>query len=303
MASSNSRLLSQLQDKGYVVIPSLVGLQSLSRLYTAASNTTELARSGKWPFIRTMPKQFPPWPSTPPPAGIWGVQHLMHPDLPDNETFAESYFDPKLLSIIKNLLSCEENELVMELYNLLVRPEKRFELRWHRDDVKADATAEEEEQALGIHVNDSSNGQVTHKTYSHTQWNLALEPDDSLIVVPGSHRRARTDAERNAGPYDVLPGQLIVHLALGDAVFYDNNIVHRGVYSPKRERYTLHGSVGKTGCGDKRARNVLQHGVGDWVSKCYFGFMKPDMKAKAEEMRKHLLEMSGSSNVAFSHDE
>ena len=46
---------------------------------------------------------------------------------------------------------------------------------------------------------------------SRAQYNLALCPDTSLIVIPGSHRRVRTEIERNADPYDLmLPDQLIV---------------------------------------------------------------------------------------------
>lgn len=78
----------------------------------------------------------------------------------------------------------------MELYNLLVRPDQDFELRWHRDDIFATATPEEMEALV---VGRPEKGQ------GHAQWNLALFDDESLVVVPGSHRRARTEAERGAG--------------------------------------------------------------------------------------------------------
>ena len=88
----------------------------------------------------------------------------------------------------------------MELYNMLVRPDKEFELRWHRDDIAADATAEEELERL-------------NKPGYHAQWNLALFDDASLVVVPGSHKRARTETERIADPYEpTLPDQLVKSL-------------------------------------------------------------------------------------------
>lgn len=51
----------------------------------------------------------------------------------------------------------------------------------------------------------------------HAQWNLALYPDSSLVVVPGSHKRPRTDMERNADPFeDDMPGQVFVKMEPGD---------------------------------------------------------------------------------------
>ena len=101
----------------------------------------------------------------------------------------------------------------MELYNLLVRPDADFELRWHRDDIPADASADQEMARLA-------------EPGFHAQWNLALYDDASLVVVPGSHLRARTEAERNADPFSkFMPGQKVVQMKAGDVVFYNNNIL------------------------------------------------------------------------------
>jgi nicotinamide N-methyltransferase len=136
----------------------------------------------------------------------------------------------------------------------------------------------------------------------HAQYNFALWEDDSLIVVPGSHRRARTDVERDADPFaKSLPGQLIVKLQPGDIVFYNNNILHRGVYSSSKERMTLHGSVGHVQGSALRARNVLQHGVGSWVDKCAFGPLEDAQRRRAEGMRQRLVRLgSESGQVGFS---
>lgn len=41
--------------------------------------------------------------------------------------------------------------LLLELFNLLINPESHdFALRWHRDDIREDATPEEELKALNI---------------------------------------------------------------------------------------------------------------------------------------------------------
>lgn len=201
----------------------------------------------------------------------------------------------------------KENDepLVMELFNLLVAPEtKDFELRWHRDDIPETATVDEELQQLAAK---SPGGRQ-----SHAQYNLALCPDASLIVVPGSHRRARTDIERNAAPYESsLPNQLVVQLQPGDAVFYDSNILHRGVYKGKPEggeetRLTLHGSIGLKGVegsgGDDekkkvRATAVLQHGVGAWVRREDAAF---GLGERPERMRANLVAMGSGEGVGYS---
>ncbi|RJE18407.1 Phytanoyl-CoA dioxygenase family protein [Aspergillus sclerotialis] len=302
--------LESLQRDGFVKIRGLLSPDEITSLRNAAAEAASFARSGKWPHFRTVPKQFPPWPKTPPPAsegGIWGVQHLLHPEFPNRDYFAGVYFSDKILSVAEELLGVKREEvgddepLVMELFNMLVAPEtKNFELRWHRDDIPETASPEEEETLL---QKKSPNGKQ-----SHAQYNLALCPDASLVVIPGSHRRVRTETERNAAPYEpVLPNQLVVQLQPGDAVFYDSNILHRGVYQCKPEggeetRLTVHGSVGLKGLGSEedrkvRATAVLQHGVGAWVHRDDAKFGLGD---RPEKMRANLVAMGTGEGVGYS---
>ena len=149
-----SPLLDTLQRDGFVRIPSLLTHLQLSTLRAAAETATQLARKGEWPHIRTVPKQFPPWPREPPDekdGSIWGVQHLLHPSMPGRNVFIELYFSNALLDIIKELVGQTDTPngdgmLVMELFNLLVSPtgKRDFELCWHRDDVRPDLDPEEE---------------------------------------------------------------------------------------------------------------------------------------------------------------
>lgn len=171
---------------------------------------------------------------------------------------------------------------------MLVRPTHAFALRWHRDDIPASATDEEELERLA-------------KPGFHAQWNLALYDDASLVLVPGSHRRARTAFERSADPYEPnMPDQIVVHLKAGEVAFYNNNILHRGVYDPSKERMTLHGSIGTTLGSGERARNVLQHGVGEWAKEYDFEDFEPGMRGRARAMREKLVEMGKSSgDVGF----
>ncbi|KAJ4311600.1 hypothetical protein N0V94_007864 [Neodidymelliopsis sp. IMI 364377] len=282
-----------LNRDGFVILSAtLFPSFDLNALRAAASRMTDAARAGKWPHIRTLPKQFPPWPQDAS-NGIWGVQHLLHPSNPDHVLFAKTYFDAELLKYVAALIGCETEDLTMELYNMLVRPDRDFALRWHRDDVPASATAEEEIERL-------------RRPSHHAQWNLALYDDSSLVLVPGSHARARTDEERNADPFEPkLPGQVIVQLKAGQVAFYDNNVLHRGVYDSAKQRMTLHGSIGTVAAGGERARNVLQHGVGEWATEDGFAELEDGMRGRAERMRERLVRLGRRSGDVgfFSRDE
>jgi hypothetical protein len=214
---------------------------------------------------------------------------MMHPSLPNSPVFVKNYFSNEIIDVVKELLQCEDDDLVLELFNLLIRPDRDFELVWHRDDIPPTATAEEELERLG-------------KPGYHAQWNLALYDDESLIVVPGSHIRARTEVERNAGPYEKgLPGEIKVQMKAGDVVFYNNNILHRGAYLSNVERMTLHGSMGHVGGSSLRARNVLQHGIGEWVGKIDLNGLEGEERKRAEGMRERLVKLgTESGDVGYS---
>lgn len=297
----SSTLRDQLHRDGFVVIRDLLPAAQVTALREAAARTAALSRSGGWPHVRTVGKQFPPWNAADAAAhGIWGVQGLNDPALPESSAFLRAYFSDEILGVAKQLMAdgaATDDDLVMELHNMLVAPPTDFALRWHRDDIPASATAEQELERL------LSNPQQQQQQW-HTQWNLALceGGDESLVVVPGSHRRARTDVERGADPFEArLPGQLVVRLGPGDAVFYDNNILHRGVYDASRERLSLHGSVGHAAGSKARARNVLQHGVGAWVDTCDFGVLDEALRPRAEAMRARLVKLGRESgDVGFS---
>ncbi|KAI1437043.1 phytanoyl-dioxygenase family protein [Xylaria sp. CBS 124048] len=312
-------LRAELAENGFVIQRQILTPEELETLRGAASRTTARARAGNWPDIRTVGKQFPPWPKPtagqPPKEGIWGVQGLMNPGLgADADIFAASYFNEKVLGVAKALLThegdgreCTDDDLVLELYNMLVRPESGFELEWHRDDVPRTATPEEEAAKLGIRVTSDGTSDGRAKRYWNTQWNLPLYRDESLIVVPGSHARVRTSAERAAAPCEPdLPGQLVVRLEPGDIVFYDNNILHRGVYDSSKERMSLHGTVGHAAGGRFRATNVLQHGIGAWVDQCDFSTLAKgpggeENKQRAEAMRARLVKLGRESgDVGYS---
>lgn len=314
-----------LLERGYIHIPNLLPRHLLLAAQATSKYLVSRTRTGTFrPYVRTVPKQYPPWPSLDLKSpsddlNIWGIQHLLHPDLTSlRDVYAEIYFSEEVISVVRELLGrpdgtdegdattkqgVTDNDLVMELFNLLCSPTKNqdFELAWHRDDVRPDVTPEVEEQQL--------QEKAPGGRQLHAQYNIALFEDESLIVIPGSHRRTRTQAERDASQYEVLEDELLVKLEPGDAVFYDSNLLHRGVYEGIDEnnelgRMTLHGSVGLKGYGNERARQVLQHGIGDWIEKDNAAFVNvqdDDKKKRAELMRNALIDMGkGRGDVGFS---
>ena len=156
--------------RGYVIVPGLIPPELFTTLKEACERVVSKTRSGAWPYRRTVGRQFPPFDNEH--QDSWGVQHIMHPDLGEL-IFAEWYTCAELTGVVRELLSCREDDLQMgkcmdlrplqagplsamvnmnlgsELLNMLINPlNNDFALRWHRDDVREDATTEEEEDAL-----------------------------------------------------------------------------------------------------------------------------------------------------------
>lgn len=151
-------------SQGFVILPSLLSTTACAELQVAAERVIARTRQGEWPYRRTVGKQFPPFDESNPDS--WGVQHIMHPDLHE-PAFVNWYTSDFVIGTVATLLACEEEDLQMggcillslypartdsgckELFNMLINPESHdFALRWHRDDVREDATEEEEREAL-----------------------------------------------------------------------------------------------------------------------------------------------------------
>ncbi len=198
---SFTAMQSYVKD-GYIIIPSLLSPIIQQSLLDAAERVVAKARTAEWPHRRTVGSQFPPYDrQQDTEADVWGVQHVMHPDLDELE-FLEWYTSTGIRDVACKLMGCEEGDLQMgtstpifstkymltreaELFNLLVNPEHTpFALRWHRDDVRSTATLSEEIDALS-------------KRQYGIQWNTALLDDACLFVVPGTHATPLTDEQRS----------------------------------------------------------------------------------------------------------
>lgn len=189
-----AEILAAYERDGYVILSDIfdqASAPSLEQLRAAAADATQLTRTGAWAHRRLVGKQFPPFDKDEH-RDYWGVQHLLHPDLPHHEQFAAFYGSPRLLSIAALLMQAENGgasnssgaeQMQLELFNLLIEPHQHaFALSWHRDDIRPDVSRKEEADKLAT------------PTYG-IQWNAALYDDECLFLVPGTHRRARTDDE------------------------------------------------------------------------------------------------------------
>lgn len=210
--------IRQFHTKGYILIEHAVEPSLLEPLRAAADRVTERTRRGDWPHKREAPD-----------GDIWGVQHLLHPDL-DEPVFADYMATDPVLEVARDLLG----EVRLGLVNLLVNPARKdYAIEWHRDMIRCELPKDEEERELA-------------KFQETLQWNTALYEDASLVILPGSHRRAATEEEREAQfrrPMDPLPHQVVVHLKAGQGVYYNNQLIHRGIYPCGRKRATLHAAL------------------------------------------------------------
>ncbi|KAI7879189.1 hypothetical protein K492DRAFT_164067, partial [Lichtheimia hyalospora FSU 10163] len=256
-----------LKENGYVIVDGLIPTDMMEDLKAACDRVVDKARKGEWKHRRLVGTQFPPWTEG---TDVWGVQHMMHPDLKET-IFAQWLGSPKLLEAVCQLLGTSNENLQLELFNLLINPEESdFDLTWHRDAIPAATSPEEEETKLTI-------------PHYGTQWNTALYEDECLYVVPKSHRRVRTAEERDITLNDPkshnMPGQLKVQLKPGYTVFYDNNILHRAAYFCSKKRATLHASMGTVEGGHHRAATIFQHGL-DWMETDAFREQLPESLLK-----------------------
>ncbi|CAO3645138.1 unnamed protein product [Mucor hiemalis] len=274
-------LQESLEKDGFVIVDGLISQDAFIRLTDACDRVVEKARKGDWKYRRLVGTQFPPWTEG---TDVWGVQHLMHPELSE-PIFAEWYGSSLLQEAVCQLLGTNPQELQLELFNLLVNPQETdFDLTWHRDSVPTETNEEKEREYLAV-------------PHYGTQWNTALYEDECLYVVPQSHRRVRTQRERHITINDPkshdMPNMLKVILKPGQTVFYDSNILHRAAYKSDRKRATLHGCMGTIEGGHHRAGNIFQHGL-DWMNTPEF---KSSLPQSLDKPYANVLAMAESAGL------
>ena len=117
------------KEQGYLIIDHAVPADLFEPLRQATARVTARTRQGRWPYKRDAGN-----------ADIWGVSHLLHPDLAE-PVFARYMATPVVLDTVADLLGISREEknalLQLELVNMLVNPAQRdHEIGWHRNFLK-----------------------------------------------------------------------------------------------------------------------------------------------------------------------
>ena len=116
--------------------------------------------------------------------------------------------------------------------------------------IPADST-DRRHRDLGSQERDGTEAQelkILNKSQTGLRWHLALVDDACLQIVPGSHKRYRTEHERSClleTRNEDIPGQYTIQLSAGEAVFWNGNSIHRGIYKRDYERLTISASWSK----------------------------------------------------------
>lgn len=103
----------QYDSLGYTIIPGLIPDSLFQPLQQAADRVTDRSRQGRWPQIRVVGKQFPPWNLRDDGKGlddVWGVQNLMHPGLGEG-VFTDWYGSGEMLEASASLMGCTVDEM------------------------------------------------------------------------------------------------------------------------------------------------------------------------------------------------
>lgn len=154
---------------------------------------------------------------------------------PDTEPLHPAFHHPVILKTVEELIG---SDLVIDNAAIMAaNVGTSYSLGWHRDVIQI---PEDE-------INDSLFS--PNRFHNSVQINLPLIEESSLWIVPGSHNRPNTKEEnyvfegsKHYSPEGVdMPGGIPVKVRAGQAVLYNNNLIHRGyTETMKVPRRTLH---------------------------------------------------------------
>lgn len=148
--------------------------------------------------------------------GNGNIEGVLAPEYGE-PVFAEYLASDRLLNYAKSI----QGEQLRLGWITLCANQSGYDTGWHRDINEEDRDGDYEAEMAVLARN------LKH----HCKWTLALADDAYLLLIPGSHRRYRTDHEREClvnTKFADIPGQYVVELKKGQTLFWDGNIIHRG---------------------------------------------------------------------------
>lgn len=154
---------------------------------------------------------------------------------PGTEPIHHAFHHPVILKAVEEIIG---PDLIVNNASILAANEgTEYSLGWHRD-------------VIQIPQNEIADWLFSPARFHNSvQINLPLVEENSLWIVPASHNRPNTEAEdaafggsKHYAPVGVeMPGGVPVKLKAGQAVLYNNNLIHRGFTEKmKVPRRTLH---------------------------------------------------------------
>ena len=211
------------------------------------------------------------------------------------EPIHHAFHHPKVMEVVEELLG--PNLIINNASILAANKGVKYDLGWHRDVIQIPQDEIEEEYLYS-------------KTRFHNscQINLPLYEEDALWIVPGSHNRVNTPEENAvfggskhySPPSHEMPGAMPVRLKAGQAVFYNNNLIHRGytaeVKVPRRTIHMGYHSASKPPTWHFYLLN------GDLLTPEYLERLSPTMRTMMDEYlacRKQYPEMSATWKRGF----
>lgn len=191
------------------------------------------------------------------------------------ESIHHAFHHPVMLAAVEQLLG--PNLIVNNASILAANVGTAYSLGWHRDII----------QIPPVEIEDWMFS--PERFHNSVQINLPLVEENSLWVVPGSHFRPNTPEENAAfagskhyAPVGVeMPGGIPVKLKAGQAVLYNNNLIHRGYTEEmKVPRRTLHMGYHSADYAPTWHFYLLN---GDLLTPEYLDTLSPTMRGMMEE--------------------
>ena len=210
----------QFETEGYFVADDAVEPGMFDELAAAARRVKHKVRSGQvdvythWATER----------NTEP----WAIRGLLAPEF-DEPVFAKYLMSGPAMDYVHHFIG---TDLTMGSILIFTNPHHAdYSIGWHRDWGKQERDLDYDAEMA-----------VLDKPRTTWRWHLATVDDESLQLVPGSHRRYRTPHERRClleTRHDDIPGQHSIGLKAGQAVFWSGDTIHRGLNRRDTERLTV----------------------------------------------------------------
>jgi hypothetical protein len=246
-------------EQGYVIRRRVFNDAEVSTYRIAVDRVLAKCRSGAYRDVRWVDGER---------DDFWGVNNILHHDVRE-AAFLASLEHPGIYETVAELIG---PRIRYGICTLLVNSERKpYHIGWHRD-LPAPPGVDEVEHLKGI--------------IGHVQLNGALYPDSTLYIVPASHLRYTSDAERDvmrSCPLGDMPEQLRVELDSGDVVFYNACLLHKGKNESLSKRQTLHYAL----ASEDRPMSVPPPRQ-DWLDDAFFTTLSPTLRPMFERWKERV---------------